>query len=145
VLGRDRSFSLQAIERLLNGMPAVPQLGFSFVDVRDTADLHLLAMTNPEAGGRRFIATTDWMWFIDVARVLRERLGDRASKVPTRVAPNILIRLMSLFDASVRTFVGDLGVKSEFSNEAARSIGWSPRPVDDSIAECAESLLANPA
>jgi nucleoside-diphosphate-sugar epimerase len=146
VLGRDRSFSLQAIERLLNGMPAVPQLGFSFVDVRDTADLHLLAMTSPAAGGRRFIATTDWRWFIDVARVLRERLGeDRASKVPTRVAPNILIRLMSLFDGSVRSFVGDLGVKSEFSNEAARSIGWSPRPVDDSVVECAESLLANPA
>src|SRR5258705_2703280 len=34
-LNDDRSYSLQAIERLLGGMPAVPQLGFSFVDVRD--------------------------------------------------------------------------------------------------------------
>src|SRR3954469_23526969 len=43
-LGTDRSTSLQAIQRLLDGMPAMPRLGFTFVDVRDVADLHLRAM-----------------------------------------------------------------------------------------------------
>ncbi len=50
-LNDDHSYSLQAISRLLGGMPAVPRLGFTFVDVRDVADLHILAMT--ERGRRR--------------------------------------------------------------------------------------------
>jgi len=37
-------------------MPAVPRLGFGLVDVRDTVDLHLMAMTRPEASGERFLA-----------------------------------------------------------------------------------------
>ena len=52
VLSDDRSYSLQVIERLLNGMPAMPRLGFTFVDVRDVADLHIRAMTAPAGRGR---------------------------------------------------------------------------------------------
>ncbi len=37
-------------------MPAVPRLGFGLIDVRDTAELHLMAMTRPEAAGERFLA-----------------------------------------------------------------------------------------
>jgi dihydroflavonol-4-reductase len=82
VLSDDRSYSLQAIERLLNGMPAVPRLGFTFVDVRDVADLHIRAMTDAAAGGERFLAVDRFLWLKDVARILRERLGPAASKVP---------------------------------------------------------------
>jgi len=142
LLGDVRSPSLEAIERMLNGLPAMPRLGFSYVDVRDTADLHILAMTHPEAGGRRFIATTEWMWFSDVGRVLRDRLAGKA-RVPRFVAPDFLIRSMAFVDPTVRAFVNDLGKKSEFSNAAARSIGWRPRPIEDTIVDCAESLLAN--
>ena len=58
VLNDDLSYSLQAVQRLLEGMPGMPRLGFSLVDVRDVADLELKAMTAPEAGGERFIAAT---------------------------------------------------------------------------------------
>jgi dihydroflavonol-4-reductase len=142
-LNDDHSYSLQAIQRLLNGsMPAAPRLGFTFVDVRDVADLHLLAMTSPAAGGERFIAADEFLWVADVAKVLRERLGDQAGKVPTRVAPNVLIRVMAIFDPSVRSVVGDLGKRQWFSSEKARSqLGWQPRPVKDSIEDTARSLL----
>jgi dihydroflavonol-4-reductase len=76
----------------------------------------------------------------EIADVLRERLGDDASKVPTRTAPNLLIKAVGIFDSSVRSFTGDLGKRTEFSNQRARDLGWSPRPVDDSIAETARSL-----
>jgi nucleoside-diphosphate-sugar epimerase len=145
LLSDDPSYSLQAIERMLGGMPAVPKLGFSFVDVRDVADLHRLAMT-PDAGGERFIAVERFLWMSEVGAVLRERLGDRARKVPTRTAPNILVRGMSLFDGSVRSVVSDLGQKVTYSNEKARTrLGWAARPVEDSIADCAESMLARTA
>jgi dihydroflavonol-4-reductase len=99
-------------------------------------------MTSPAAGGERFIAADQFLWVADVARVLRERLGDQASKVPTRVAPNVLIRALALFDGSLRSVIGDLGKRQWFSSEKARSmLGWQPRPVEDSIEETARSLI----
>jgi dihydroflavonol-4-reductase len=141
-LSDDRSFSLQVVERLLNGMPAVPRLGFTFVDVRDVADLHIRAMSAPGAGGERFLAADRFLWMKDVGAILRERLGPAAAKVPTRVAPDLMIRAMSLFDPGVRSIVSDLGRSSEYSAEKARTVlGWSPRPIEDSIADTGQSLI----
>lgn len=127
---------------MLGGMPAVPRLGFTFVDVRDVADLHIRALTSPESGGGRFIATDRFLWMPEVAAILRERLGEAAKRVPTRVAPNLLIRAMALFDGSIRSVVGDLGQRSWFSSQKARSqLGWTTRPVEDSVEDCARSLL----
>ena len=142
-LNDDHSYSLQAVQRLVSGdIPAAPRLGFNFVDVRDVADLHLLAMTTPEAGGERFIATDEFMWMPDLAKVLRERLGEQASKVPKRTAPDLVIRVMAKFDPTIRSFVGDLGKRQWMSSEKARSmLGWQTRPVADSIEDTARSLL----
>ncbi|MGI8462091.1 MAG: NAD-dependent epimerase/dehydratase family protein [Solirubrobacterales bacterium] len=142
-LGESDSFSLQAIERLLGGLPAMPRLGFTFVDVRDVADLHLRAMTDPAGGGERFIAADRFLWMKDVATVLRDRLGAQGSKVPTRVAPDFAIKAMGLFDPSIRSITGDLGKSTEYSSEKARTtLGWNPRPIEDSIEDCARGLLA---
>src|SRR4051812_27361690 len=145
VLNDDHSFSLQSVQRLLDGMPAIPRLGFTFVDVRDVADLHIRALTDPAGQGERFLATDEFLWIADVAAILRERLGERAAKVPTRVAPNVLVKAMSLFDGGLRSIVGDLGKSASYSNAKARErLGWQPRPVADSIADTGESLLAHP-
>ncbi len=142
VLSDDRSYSLQAIERLLRGIPGTPRIGFSFVDVRDVADLHLRAMTAPEAGGERFVAVTDFLWMSEVAAILRDRLGERAAKVPTRKVPDLLVRAMAIFDPSIRSILGQLGRKTELSSEQAKTrLGWAPRPVEETIVECAQSLL----
>jgi dihydroflavonol-4-reductase len=142
VLNDDLSYSLQAVQRLLEGVPGAPKLGFSVVDVRDVADLEIRAMTTPEAGGERFIATTQFLWMAEIGAVLRERLGERASKVPTRTLPNVLVRGMALFDPGIRSVVGGLGKRTELSSEKARtSLGWTPRPVEDTIAETGDSLI----
>lgn len=142
VLSDDRSFSLQTIERLLGGLPGVPRIGFSLVDVRDVADLEIRAMTVPEAGGERFVAVESFQWMADVAAVLRDRMGEAAAKVPTRTVPNLLVRGMAIFDPSVRSILGQLGKKTELSSERARTrLAWSPRPIDETIVECAQSLL----
>jgi nucleoside-diphosphate-sugar epimerase len=142
VLNDDLSYSLQAVQRLLAGMPGMPRLGFSLVDVRDVADLEVRAMTAPEAGGQRFIAATQFLWMAEIGQVLRERLGDAASKVPTRQIPDFIVRAMALFDAGIRSVVSGLGKRNELSSEKARSIlGWSPRPIEDTIGETGESLI----
>ena len=120
----------------------MPRIGFTFVDVRDVADLHIGAMTAPAAGGERFLAVDRFLWMEDVGEILRERLGPAASKVPRRRAPNLLVRAMAVFDPAVRSIVGELGKKTTYSPEKAMStLGWAPRPVEDSIADCAQSLI----
>jgi nucleoside-diphosphate-sugar epimerase len=142
VLGEDRSFSLEAVERLLGGMPGIPRIGFSFVDVRDVADLQIRAMSSPEAGGRRFVAVGDFAWMEDVAKILRDGLGAQAGKVPTRRVPNLAVRAMGIFDPGVRSIVGQLGRRVEYSSAAAReTLGWRTRPLRDTVLDTARSML----
>ena len=147
VLGADRSYSLQAVERMVTGqMPGVPRLGFSFIDVRDVARLEVDALTAPEAGGQRLLAAGTFLWLSDVGAILRQQLGADAAKVPTRSVPNVVVRALSLFDPGIRSVVGELGKKTTYSLEnARRRVGWQPRPVEESIVDCARSLLEHPA
>ena len=144
VLTRDQPGSVAIIQGLLSGRPrGVPRLGLAIVDVRDLADLHVRAMTAPEAAGQRFIAVGEFLWMKDVARILRERLGPRAAKVPTRELPDLVVRLLALFMPQMRMLVPVLGVRTQPDNaKARRLLGFSPRPAADTIADCAESLLA---
>jgi dihydroflavonol-4-reductase len=141
VLGEERSFSLQMVERLLKGAPGSPRIGFGVVDVRDVAELHVRAMTAPEAGGERFIAVARFMWMADVAATLRERLGPSAARVPKRQIPDFAVRAMSIFDPSLRSVAKQLGQRVELSSEKAQALlGWSPRPVEETVVDCARSL-----
>ena len=141
LLSEDGSFSLELVERLLKGTPGIPRIGFSIVDVRDVADLHIRAMTTAAAGGERFVAVAQFRWMAEVAEVLRDRLGSEASKVPTRRVPDLVVRGMGLFDPGVRSITNQLGKKLTYSSDKAkRLLDWSPRPVEESIVECARSL-----
>ena len=143
LLGDEDSTSLEIIERMLKGMPAVPRLGFSFVDVRDVADLHIRAMTAPEAGGERFIASGPFLWISEVSEILRTALPEEAAKAPTRIVPKAVVRIMSLFDPRLRPVIGDIGKESHFSAGKARdTFGWVPRPLEETIVDCARSLAA---
>ncbi len=144
VLGRDFSDSVQVVQRLLSGrVPGLPRLGFSFVDVRDVADLHIRAMTAPEAAGQRFIAAGDFAWIAEVAAILKAGLGEGAAKVPTRRVPDLVLRLAALFDRSLAGVVPRLGERRTFSSaKAERVLGWRPRPLQETVLDCARSLIA---
>lgn len=143
-LSVDYSPSLDLIKRLLNGsMPACPDLWFGVVDVRDVADLHLRAMTAPEAKGERFIATQSGaVSMLEIANLLRTRLGDRARRVPTRKLPDVVVRFIALFNVEMRDLVPLLGkARNATSAKAQRVLGWRPRNWEDAVSATAESLL----
>jgi nucleoside-diphosphate-sugar epimerase len=142
VISAERSPSLELVQRLLSGMPGVPRIGFNLVDVRDVADLQIRAMDAADAGGKRLIAVRSFEWMADVATVLREQLGSDAAKVPKRSVPDLLVRAMGLFDPGVRSIVGQLGRKQEYSSaEAEELLGWVPRPIEETIVDCARSMI----
>jgi dihydroflavonol-4-reductase len=143
VFGPDYSDSVQVVERLLKGrIPGLPHLGFCVVDVRDVADLHLRAMTAPEAAGQRFIAAGEFAWMAEIASMLRARLPERVSKIPTAKAPDLLIRLAALVDHDLRAVTPGLGHKRVFSSaKAERMLGWKPRAIEETLFDCARSLI----
>lgn len=126
-LGTGRSASTRLVKALLGGQPdPLPRTRFGVVDVRDLADLHVRVMAAPEAAGRRFIASAAGPAFshLDVAEVLRRRLGARAARVPTRQEP------------------GEELARPIIHNDRARlELGWAPRDAEASIVHTAESVL----
>jgi dihydroflavonol-4-reductase len=144
VLTRENLGSVGFIKALLNGRPpGLPSLAFCVVDVRDLAQLHVRAMTAPEAAGQRFIAAGTLMSFSEIAALLRGRLGQRAAKVPTGRMPDVVVRLFSLFVPALKSVTPELGRRMAFSSDKARRmLGFSPRPAAQTVIDCAESLLA---
>jgi len=129
---------------MLDGtIPGCPQRWFGIVDVRDLAHLHILAMTNPAARGERFLAAAgDFMPMVDIARVLKARLGAAAAKVPARQLPNWLVRLVALRDPALKQITAELGRPKNGTNAKARGLlGWKPRSPQDAIVATAESLI----
>jgi len=118
--------SLQLTKAMLDGtMPVVRRQRFGVADLRDVADLHIRAMAAPEAAGKRFLALADGptISFLEMAQILRERLGPLAERVPTEEAP------------------GPEPPRLIIHNDRAREeLGWRPRPAETTIVETAESL-----
>jgi nucleoside-diphosphate-sugar epimerase len=144
VLAADYSTSVLLVQRLMDGaMPGCPRLAFGVVDVRDVADLHIRAMTHPAARGERFLAVSgDFMSILEIAKVLKRRMGEAAKRVPTRQLPNWLVRLAALRDPAVRQILPELGkMKNGTNDKAKRLLGWAPRPPEDAIVATAESLV----
>jgi nucleoside-diphosphate-sugar epimerase len=143
VLGPDYSTSILLVSRLLDGsLPGCPDLSFGAVDVRDVADLHLKCMTDPAAGGERFLAIGgDFVSMRQIAQMLKEGASDIARKVPTRSLPTWLMRVVGLFDAEVRGVLPELGKRKNASNEKARRLlGWAPRSPREAVLATARSL-----
>jgi dihydroflavonol-4-reductase len=117
--------SLRLIEAMLDGkLLVVPRQRFGVADVRDVAE-HIQAMAAPDAAGKRFLALADGptISFLEVAQVLRDRLGPLAERVPTQEAP------------------GEDPPQLIIHNDRARhELGWRPRPAETTIVETAESL-----
>jgi dihydroflavonol-4-reductase len=144
VLGPDYSISILLVQRLMDGaMPGCPRLYFGVVDVRDVADLHIRAMTDPAAKGERFLAVAgDFMSIQDIAKVLKVRMRSSAKRVPTMQLPNWLVRIAAMRDPAVKLILPELGKRKNATNEKARRVlGWAPRSNEECIVATAESLV----
>jgi nucleoside-diphosphate-sugar epimerase len=100
VLGPDYGISIQLVQPLMDrAIQGCPCLSFGIVDVRDVADLHLRAMTNPAGKGEQFLAVaSEFMSIQEIALVLKARMGEATAHIPTKVLPDWVVQLVSLFD-----------------------------------------------
>ncbi|MGK8488715.1 SDR family oxidoreductase [Nocardia asiatica] len=143
VLSAATSTSHEPVRRLLAGdVPGTPRVGWAPVDVRDLAAAHRLALETPEAAGNRYICAGEHLWMGEMARILAEEYGPRGFRVPTRALPNWVVRSVAIFDKGVRLTLPTLGRTESLSAEKARrELGWTMRPVRETLLDTAESLV----
>ncbi|WP_066039249.1 NAD-dependent epimerase/dehydratase family protein [Herbiconiux solani] len=136
----DLSASVGLAHQMITAMPAVPRLATTVVDVRDAADLHLRAMTNPAAAGERFLASTgEPLSFQEVAAVLRAAVGHEPVKLP--ILPDEVVTEAAKTDPGMAGMVGELGKVRRVSSNKARSIlGWEPRSNTEALQATARAL-----
>lgn len=137
-LNADTSPSLEVVRKLLaREVPGSARFGWAPVDVRDIAWLHVEAMINPDAAGKRFICALDHTWMEELAEIL----STHGFRVPTRKLPSFVVRLVALFDKTVRMVLHELGKREDVSNEQTRRVlGWQPRSVEEATLSAARSL-----
>ena len=145
LLGTKLSASTGLVKAYLDGtMPVVPRMYFGVVDVRDVVDLHLRAMLHPEAAGERFIGVGDSATsYFEMGRVLARHLPRFADRVPATELTDDQVRAAARTDPALRDAAGLRGQIPVISNaKAHRVLGWQPRPVETTITDTADSLLA---
>jgi dihydroflavonol-4-reductase len=139
-LSGDLGESNKAIAMVVTGkMPVAVPLQFGYVDVRDVANAHVLAMQNSNSNGERFALAEKDLWYKDVAKVLRDNGFDKA---PTFNVPVWLAKILANFSKELKITLPYLGrVRSVKNTSKAKDIlGWNPRPAEQSIIDIAEQI-----
>ena len=139
-LSGDLGESNKAISLLVGGkMPVTVPLQFGYVDVRDVATAHILAMQNPSSNGERFALSEKDLWYKDVAKLLRKNGFDKAPKINL---PKWTAKFLANFSNEIKFALPNIGrVRSVKNTSKAKDVlGWNPRPAEESILEIANQI-----
>ena len=144
-IGTSYGSSLNLIKQMLAGeFPRAPKVAYPVVDVRDIAELHVEAMIQDKAKGRRLIGASNTLWMKDIAAVLRDKYPVEAKKTPKGEIPNFIVRLISLFDDRIKAVVADLGTFHTADTSYVTDItGVTFRPAEQTVLDTAKFLIEN--
>jgi nucleoside-diphosphate-sugar epimerase len=143
LLDNDPGTSLLIVKRMLDGStPALPDMRPPVIDVRDVAAMHVIAMTALEAGSHRFPMSVGNTPLMEIVAMLKSAFPERAGKMPRFRAPYWLVRLIAVFDRSLRDNLGEIGtVRRADASNAERLLGHKFIPTKDMMIASAHSLI----
>ncbi len=116
-----KSESITFIKNLIGGKYrlGVPDLFFNFVDVRDVAKAHILAMENNAAKGR-FIIANGTKNIRELAEMIK-KMYPKKYKLPLINAPKILMYFVAPFFGLTYKFISrNIGYRIEFDNSKSK-------------------------
>ena len=115
--------SSMIVKEWATGESGAPPGGMGFIDVRDLAEAHVLAMQTPAARGRYLIAAGS-MYFADACRAIKRLFPTLPVAVPAASAPSVL--------------------KPEYDcGKSERDLGWAPRwTIEESLAAQVAAVVA---
>jgi len=132
--------AMDFFKKLITGQfPMLPQAYTVMSDVRDVASIHVLALENDSANGKRFIVTTKKSYAIqEIAKILQ---SNGYSKVSTRLAPTFLLKFMANFNSEMKGMLPFIGntIEADVSN-TMNTFNWQPMPLEKTVLDAAESV-----
>ena len=144
ILGPDFSHSQMIIKNMLEGKSKhLIKLSFDIVDVRDVAQAHVLALTQENIAGERFLITSgDHLSFKQVAHLLKDEFKAQAPYISTKEVPDWIAIMASWFIVQLRMPVKLLGQNTACSNEKARKmLGLTPLSAKTALLATAHSMF----
>lgn len=141
---RKDSESISIMLDLLNGKysSGIPLLYFGFVDVRDCAKAHVLALENDTCKGRH-ICVGENSNMLEVAKVIKKEYGDRF-KISRNKLPNFLIYIFGpIFSGLSWNYLKkNLNIPIYFNNDKIKkSLNLSFRPLSETVIDHVKQIL----
>ena len=142
LLDDDAGTSAAIVRTMMKGrMPAVPDIAFGIVDVRDVARAHLEAMRRPESAGRRFILSAGALGLMEIGEAIASAEPAYARRTPRFVLPDFVVRAVALLAPQARAAVPELGQRKRLdASVAADVLGLRFRDPQEAVAAMAGSL-----
>lgn len=142
VLEDDFGTSANIVIKTIDGsIPAIPKIGVEIIDVRSVADLLIKAMELPQANNQRYLASSGYLSFKNIAGILKKEYPNR--KVPSKELPDFFVKLLSNFETSLKPILIDLGIERKIDrSKAVNELNWQPLSMEEAILSCAESVIA---
>jgi len=133
----------ELIQQLMGGtLPGLARVQFTGVDVRDVAAAHITAMTTSEAAGQRFVCVNENFWLYQAAEILSRHFSARGYKVPTRIMPSWLVRIVAMFIPAARAVLNTLERETFIDSTLIRkTLNWKPRSLEQTLVDMAESMI----
>ena len=132
--------AMDFFKKLINGqVPMLPRAYSAMSDVRDVATIHVAALENGKANGKRFIVTTEKPHAIqEIAQILKSNGYD---KVSTKLAPSFLLKFIANFNAEMKgmlPFVGNT-IEADVTN-TMNTFNWQPITFQKTVLDTAKSV-----
>ena len=145
VVGAQLNGTSELVRQIIEGkLAGMPNIEIGLVDVRDVADLHLLAMTSPKALGERFAASTGRAVSVKELDEVLLSVPGAAIRKPLPIVPNWVMRVLALVQPQCSEVVQYLKRPLSVSNEKATTLlGWNPRSPHDALYQAGESIVAH--
>lgn len=143
VLSGDWGTSGEIVKKIVDrDFPAIPDINYACVDVRDVAAAHVAAMTAPDVAGARFLCSNGNYSMRAIAKILKEHLEPKGFKIPTGNLPSILLRIVALWDKTAQLALNDLGVEQNVdTSNIRRVLDWQPRDIREMVTAMADSMI----
>ena len=135
--------SISYIKLFLKGKyPGAPDFSILVSDIKDVVKAHINSLSRPDVGGRRLIIGSEVKRMIDFSNIMSEALPEYSKKLPKRVLPNFLIKIISHIDTSAKMMVPDLGIQMQTDASYAEDLlGFKFQPAKGCIEEAAKSAV----
>ncbi len=133
--------SIRLIRKMITGQfPALPDIYFTVVDVRDIARLHVESLKNKKSDHKRIIATSQkGISFLEISKMLRE-IGFKKS--PKDLIPNKVINSLAIFNKDMKSTASMIkrGCYGADISETILLYSWEPIPFKKTLEDMTNSI-----